>query len=431
MSKRFIALGCLQQVLEEKRSLTETLSALSAVHFPTSGGEGPFISALCYGVLRWYWQLQFIARQLLQKPLKEKDEDLHLLILMGLFELIHLNTPPHAATSETVEVCLELKKAWGKNLVNAVLRNFLRSKESLLKACQDSISATFSHPAWLSKLIQKNWPEDADAILIANNQQAPMSLRVNQNQIDEAKYLLKLQETGITARQHPVIGITLEKPCDVYTLPDFLTGAVSIQDPSAQLAATFLQPQHQETILDACAAPGGKTTHLLELAPDCKLTAIEIDKDRMAKVVDNLQRLNLSAKLIHADVNQLETWWDQQAFDKILCDAPCSASGVIRRHPDIKHLRQREDIANLAEQQLALLKNLWQTLKVDGKLLYCTCSVFKDENDLVIEHFLLSEKNVKVIPIEHTVGRNTVYGKQILPGEHGMDGFYYCLLTKL
>lgn len=426
MSKRLIALKCLQEVLAEGSSLTDVLNIPSDKKTSDHG----FFAALCYGVLRWYWQLDTIARQLLQKPLKEKDEDIHLLILMGLFELIHLSTPAHAATSETVQVCLELKKEWAKNLVNAILRNFLRSKEVLLKSCEESLTATHNHPAWISKLIQKNWPEDFDSILTANNQQAPMTLRVNSQKMDDATYLEKLTQAEIAAVKHPVIGIVLKKPCDVETLPGFSEGMVSVQDPSAQLAALLLQPQNDDAILDACAAPGGKTTHLLELAPQCKLTAVEIDKPRLAKIFDNLHRSKMTANLIHADANLLDSWWNQIPFDKILCDAPCSASGVIRRHPDIKHLRQKDDIAQLADQQFTLLNNLWQTLKIGGTLLYCTCSVFKEENDQVIERFLSFDKHAKVSAIEKELGHNTDYGKQILPGENGMDGFYYCLLMK-
>ena len=427
MSKRFLALKCLQEVLDEGSSLTDVLNVPSDKKTSDHG----FIAAICYGVLRYYWQLDTIARQLLQKPLKEKDEDIHLLILMGLFELIHLSTPPHAATSETVQVCVELKKEWGKNLVNAILRNFLRSKESLLTSCETSLTATFNHPAWLGKLIQKNWPEEYENILTANNQQAPMTLRINHQQIDDTAYLEKLTQTGIAATKHSIIGITLEKPCDVDILPDFAEGAASVQDPSAQLAATLLQPKDNDIILDACAAPGGKTTHIIELAPHCKLTAVEIDKPRIAKIFDNLQRLKMTANVIHADANLVNTWWNNIPFDKILCDAPCSASGVIRRHPDIKHLRQKEDIATLAKQQFTLLNNLWKTLKIGGTLLYCTCSLFKEENDQVIARFLSLEKNAKVVDIEKNIGRNTTHGKQILPGENGMDGFYYCLLMKI
>lgn len=427
MSKRFLALQCLQEVLEEGCSLTDVL----AVSEDKKTSDHSFIAALCYGVLRHYWQLAFIARQLLQKPLKEKDEDIHILILMGLFELIYLSTPPHAATSETVEVCAELKKEWGKKLVNAILRNFLRSKEPLLRSCDDNLSASFNHPAWMSKLIQRTWPEDFERILTANNQQAPMSLRVNCQKTDEATYLTALTEAGIAAHKHPAAGITLDKPCDIDALPHFAEGWVSVQDPSAQLAAILLNPQDNELILDACAAPGGKTTHLLELVPQSKLTAVEIDKPRISKITDNLARAQMTATVIQADANLLETWWDKIPFDKILCDAPCSASGVIRRHPDIKHLRQKDDIAALATQQLTLLKNLWQTLKVGGRLLYCTCSIFKEENDEVIASFLSQESSAHVITIDKAMGQASEHGRQVLPGTEGMDGFYYCLLHKL
>lgn len=417
MSKRFTALKCLQAVLNNGQSLTNVLSKL-----PEKQAEKPYIKSLCYGVLRYYWQCDFIASKLLTKPLKKKDSDIHLLLLMGLFELIYSNTADHAATSETVKTCLELKKQWAKQLVNAILRKFLREKDKYLKICNGRPEALYNHPQWLMDKIQKDWPKNFVNILSANNQQAPMHLRINKQ---------KTPPPELQANKHPIIGLTLSTPCDVNSLPGFLDGAISVQDPSAQLAATLLTPKDNETILDACAAPGGKTMHLLELAPACNVTAIDIDKQRLKKITENVNRIQATLTLRQADAADISTWWSPETpFDKILCDAPCSASGVIRRHPDIKHLRQPTDIATLATTQLHLLTQLWKTLKPGGQLLYCTCSIFNAENDAVIQAFLNTHDAAAPIQLDLKVGRQTALGWQILPGEEDMDGFYYCLLQK-
>lgn len=421
--------------------------------------EASLIKAFCYGVTRHYDQLNFIANQLLKKPFKEKDQDIQMLILIGLLQLIHLRTPDHAAISETVSATKALKKPWAKNVVNAVLRNFQRQKEKLLTSCEKNNVANYSHPRWLIEKIKNAYPENWQAILENNNQQAPMTLRVNLQMTSREKYLatviqqldhgagaafenpidsaIKLQgdtEGGANfveeTDQLPKTAIILKKPIPATDLPNFNKGHCSVQDAAAQLAATLLNIKPNQSILDACAAPGGKATHILEVEPTTHLTAIDCDQDRVKKIHENLQRLNQQATVICDDVINTKSWWDKKSFDCILLDAPCSATGVIRRHPDIKLLRRESDIKQLAQTQLNMLNVLWPLLKKEGLLLYATCSILPEENDKVIETFLQQEKSAKEIAINANWGSPKKHGRQILPAENFMDGFYYCLLQK-
>lgn len=418
---RAMTVDLLKQVLIHKKSLNDILPTLSD-DLP----ERNLIQAICYGVLRFYWQCDFILKQLTAKPIKDKD--IHLLLLIGIYQLKYLNIPPHAATSETVAACQSFKKTWAKGLTNAVLRNYLRQKEALDKLAEEN--TPWDHPVWLVDRIRAAWPNDWQMILKANNQQAPMTLRVNHQRYSDQAYLTLCSEQHLEAHIHPVAGIMLKHPTSVFKLPGFDVGSASVQDASAQLAATLLEPKNDHAILDACAAPGGKTGHLLELAPKAHLTAIDIEAKRLEKIKQNLSRLNAHATLLCADASKTNTWANDQTFDRILCDAPCSATGVIRRHPDIKHLRKPEDIAALANQQGRLLTALWPLLKSQGILLYCTCSILPEENDKVIAAFLEKETHAVYQPIDAEWGRATQFGRQILPGENNMDGFYYCCLKK-
>ena len=419
MSLRFSALTILQQCILQQQSLANRFIK-----------QEPYCQTLVYGVCRYFWQLDAIAQSLLRKPLKDKDSDIYFLVLIGLFELLHSQTAEHAIIDECVKVCDECKKTWAKNMVNAVLRHCSRDKDKALSCIGQSAAATYSHPNWIIKMIEQDWPQQAQQILSANNQQAPMHLRINQQQTTLTDYLQQCKQQSIAAQRHPIAGISLQQPCAVSQLPHFKQGYCSVQDPSAQLATLILDPQDHERILDACAAPGGKTCHILESTTECDCVALEINKQRAEKIVDNVERLQKQVTIMIADAADIDSWWDDKCFDRILCDAPCSASGVIRRHPDIKHLRKKKDIAALAAQQLQLLSALWTTLKTQGRCLYCTCSVFKNENDAVITNFLAKHSNAKVLPLSLTVGRATDHGWQILPGEEDMDGFYYCLLEK-
>lgn len=420
MNVRIHASLALQKIILQQQSLTVIVDDLPTQH-------KAYCQTLIYGVCRWFWQCDSITQQVLNKPFKDKDQDVYFLLLIAIFEIFHLATADYAIVDESVKCCNIIKKSWAKTVLNAVLRQCLLKKEALLKKCQQKEVSHYSHPNWLVKAIKKDWPKQYDAILTANNHQAAMHLRVNVLKTRQDDYLALL---GNNANAHPVLGITLTKACDITDLEKFAEGYCSVQDPSAQQAALLLQPQQHDRILDACAAPGGKTGHLHELAPQADITAIELKSARATKISENAQRLGFQPKLIIADAAELTSWWNGQAFTKILCDAPCSASGVIRRHPDIKHLRKKKDIQQLAKQQLKLLQQLWQTLAPGGALLYCTCSIFNAENDAVIEEFLTTHQAKKTL-LNLPVGQATQYGWQILPGEQGMDGFYYCLLEKL
>lgn len=410
-------------------------SSLSKINFSTVE-DGSFVQQLCYGVMRWHEQLSAILNQLLKKPLKEKDQDIEALLLIGLFQLIHLQTPAHAALHATVEAAKELKKPWAVSFINGVLRNFDREQQLYLDQIQELETACYSHPQWLLGKIKKFWPEHWQDILAANNIHPPMILRVNQQKISAEKYLALLVENDIPAElsKFSQAAIFLTSPCPVTALPGFNDGLVSVQDTAAQLAAELLELSPGQTILDACAAPGGKTAHILECEPNIKqLIALDIDELRLTKIKDTLERLKINEKveLICADASAANVWWNSELFDRILLDAPCSATGVIRRHPDIKYLRQPEDITALAEKQTALLNNLWPLLKPGGILLYATCSVLPQENNKIIREFLANHADAEEIKIQADWGIELDHGRQILSGQENMDGFYYAKIRKL
>ncbi len=428
MNIRALASNIIGQVVQGA-SLT---AALAQVQLKDPRDQA-LLQAICYGVCRWYFRLDAILKLLLEKPLKEKDHDIHCLMLVGLYQLIDMRIPAHAAVAETVAATKQLKKIWAKGLVNAVLRQYQRQTHDINKKIQATHQGVYAHPQWMIDMIAQDWPHDWQDILMANNQHPPFSLRVNQrNQLRDA-YLEKLNQEKIEAYSIPETsaGVQLKEPLDVQQLPGFMHGDVSVQDGAAQLAAELLGALEKENILDACAAPGGKTTHILELTPQLnKLIAIDRDETRINSIKENLQRLNLSAEVVCADACAQETWWDGTLFDRILLDAPCSASGVIRRHPDIKLLRREEDILALTEKQQQLLNSLWAMLKPGGLLVYVTCSVFLRENTRVLESFLASTANVKEEKIKMSWGKECPIGRQILTGMHGMDGFYFACLRK-
>ncbi|MDP2904369.1 MAG: 16S rRNA (cytosine(967)-C(5))-methyltransferase RsmB [Methylovulum sp.] len=428
MNTRLIAARVLTQVLQNGQSLTTALE--NALQTVESGKDQAFIQALCYGVCRHYHRLDFILNELLDKPLK--DINIKALALVGVYQLNFMRVKPHAAVSETVFAAR--KKPWAKSLVNALLRSYLREREMLeLKADQIASAAT-SHPDWLIQLITQDWPEQAQAILLENNRQPPMALRVNLAKTDTAQYLQKLSGQGLVATTVDFCGsaLILDKPVAVGLLPGFAEGWVSVQDTAAQLAAGLLDAQAGQRVLDVCAAPGGKTAHLLEQQPLLKeLVAVDNDASRMQRVNENLQRLQLSATLIVGDGANPGDWWDGQQFDRILLDAPCSALGVIRRHPDIKLLRRAEDIEPLQRLQSNILAAIWPLLASGGLLVYATCSILKQENELQIQTFLAQHPDAVEHPISANWGTAGNIGRQILTGDFAMDGFYYARLRKL
>jgi 16S rRNA (cytosine967-C5)-methyltransferase len=427
VNSRLIAARVLSRVLQDGQSLTAALD--SVVPTVESVKDKAFIQALCYGVCRYYHRLDFILNQLLDKPLK--DIDVKLLILIGLYQLQFMRVKSHAAVSETVAAAR--KKPWAKALVNAVLRNYLREQGRLEQQADQEPSAAFSHPLWLIDKIQQDWPQQAPQLFLENNRQPPMVLRVNLARISRENYLNQLAERGISAV--PVdfcpSALMLDKPVPVDLLPGFDQGLVSVQDTAAQLAAQLLDVQPGHRVLDVCAAPGGKAAHILESQPQLKeLVAVDIDASRMQRVSDNLQRLKLEAGLLVGDAANPEAWWDGQPFERILLDAPCSALGVIRRHPDIKLLRWAEDIAQLQSLQKNILGAIWPLLAPGGMLLYATCSVLKQENERQIDAFLAEHRDAAQLPIEAGWGSAREFGRQIFTGESAMDGFYYARIIK-
>lgn len=429
---RGIAAQIITEVIIHHKSLTAALT--QSVDHLLSEKELGLLKELCFGTLRWYHRLNSLAQQFIKIPLKQKDQDIYSLILLGLYQLLFLRIPPHAAVSETVAAAYALKKPWAAKLINGVLRQYQRDAEAITLFIEQNPVARYSHPAWFIEAIQTAWPDDWNKILDANNERPPQSCRINARHYTREDYLQLLEKHAIEATpiEFTGNGIIVNNPCDVHQLPQFSSGAISIQDGAAQLAAQLLAVKPGDYVLDACAAPGGKTIHLLEMQPQLeKLIAIDIDEQRMHHVQENLSRAQLSAELIVADAAQPHTWWNGKLFDRILCDAPCSATGVIRRHPDIKTLRRETDIAQLIEQQWQLLNALWPLLKTGGILLYSTCSVLPVENSDLLARFLSSHTDAHEEIINEPWGIKQTIGRQILCGMHNMDGFYYAKLIKI
>ncbi len=418
----------ISDILSKGRSLSDTLpDELNKLKDPR---DRALLQAMTFGVCRWYFRLDAIAKKLLAKPLKEKDQDVYALILVGLYQLMDMRIPEYAAVTETVAAANVLKKRWAKNLVNAVLRQYQR--EAATRTENFSDVALYSHPDWFIEKTKKDYPDGWQKILEENNQHPPFSLRVNLKKNSREEYCKKLMEKKINAKLIPDVGtgIILENPVDVQMLPGFAAGDVSVQDGAAQLTADLLLLEPSQRVLDACAAPGGKTTHILESQSDIECVAVDKDPKRVQSIHENLSRLQLSATCLTADAAHPTDWWDGKLFDRILLDAPCSASGVIRRHPDIKLLRRATDIPDLAQTQLNLLNALWPLLKENGILLYVTCSIFSEENSSVLKQFLANHKDAREEKIEAIWGQNCEIGKQILPGNQNRDGFYFARLRK-
>ncbi len=428
---RALASEIIHDVIFKKQSLDQAL----ALHLKKNidPRDAALLQEMCYGSLRWYHRINKIVAELLEKPLQPSENIVYALLIIGIYQLLYLRIPEYAAISETVNAIRELDKPYAAPLINGVLRNFLRNKDNILQTLENT---QYSHPAWFIKALQKSWPEYWQEILIANNARPPMSIRININKISREKYLQLLTEQNIAAHldNHTKTGVTLEKPVDVNNLPNFKEGFIYIQDTASQLAAELLEIAPNQRILDACAAPGGKLTHILESESNLQeIVALELDAKRMEKIQENLARLGLekNVKLICGDASNPTEWWDGKKFDRILLDAPCSATGVIRRHPDIKILRTKDDIAALQKQQLQILESLWSLLKVNGMLLYATCSIFSEENANVVEQFLDKNKNAQEKLITENWGVPTKFGRQIITGRENMDGFYYAKLIKI
>lgn len=434
MNSRKIANEILTQVIQNHCSLNEVFSDLLPADLDSK--DVGFIKECCYGVLRWYHQLSCIKSILLNAPLREKDADIDHLILLGLFQLLYTNVPDHAAVSETVSVSKVLKKEWAAGLINKCLRRFIREKEKILSSLNENPEGYFSHPKWFIDKIKEAWPDYWKDILEANNKKPPLWLRINIQKTTSEDYLNLLKENNINAfcSDYLSTGILFPTPLPVNHIPKFSEGYVSVQDIAGQFAANLLDLKKDQRVLDACAAPGSKTSHILELQPQLsKLVIVDRDAKRLPMVKENISRLELDHKniqLVLADTTHTTQWWDGVAFDRILLDPPCSSTGVIRRHPDIKLLKQEKDIDQLSQVQMQLLTTLWKLLKKNGKLLYSTCSVLPEENEQVISNFLAHTEDAKVEKINLPIGIPGKFGVQLFPKEEGPDGFYYALLMK-
>lgn len=421
---RALAAQTIEKVVEQGQSLSNVLPAAQKTLVDK---DSALLQELCYGVLRTLPQLEWIINQLMARPMTGKQRSIHFLIMVGLYQLMFTRIPAHAALAETVEGAIALKRPQLKGLINGVLRQFQRKQEELMKAMNEG-DQKHLHPKWLLERLKRAWPEQWPGIVDANNLRPPMWLRVNRQHHSRDAWLELLKAEGKSAEPHPTHpdALRLESPCAVSQLPGFDRGWVTVQDASAQGCVALLSPQDNDTVLDLCAAPGGKTTHILEAAPQAKVMAVDIDAQRLARISENLQRLNMSAEVKLGDGCTPEKWCGDVQFDRILLDAPCSATGVIRRHPDIKWLRRDRDISELATLQQQILEAIWPYLKPGGTLLYATCSILPEENHLQIAAFLQRHDDAQL----QDTGSSEKPGLQVFPDPQGGDGFYYAKLLK-
>jgi 16S rRNA (cytosine967-C5)-methyltransferase len=397
--------------------------------------EFSLIQESSYGCCRWYFALETLLGQLLNKPLKKQDLDIKCLMICALYQLRELEVAEYAVINESVSAVQIFKKPWAKGLVNAVLRGYQRKKDELEKALTASQpNGGLAFPKWLDSEISRQWPEQALSVFHNSNQRPPMTLRVNLTRNSREQYLESLAQAGVgaTAGDLTDSALYLDNPAPVTDLPGFAEGLVSVQDEASQLVPNLLRLEPGQHVLDACAAPGGKSSHMLESEGSLtRLTSIDISQSKLDRIRENLERLGLESNLVAADAGELEVWWDGTHFDRILLDAPCSATGVIRRHPDIKLLRRPDQVKSLAKIQSSLLTKLWTCLKPGGLLLYTTCSLLRQENEETIRRFLDSTDSAKYEAIAADWGVECAFGRQLLPGtSSGPDGFFYAVLRK-
>ncbi len=411
---RLRALHILQRITEKQKNIQECLTA----------EDTPFVYQLTYGTLRHYFSLCSMVNHALKQPLSKSDHDLYLVLLLGMYQLKYLDVPEYAVLKETVDIADKIKKSWAKKLINAILRRYLREKEVFEKQIFLTEQSQYDHPQWFIERIKNAYPEQWQAILLANNERAPLSLRVNRLKISRDDYLQQLDTHAIQAQKLESLsdGIVLEQATDVHNLPGFKEGWFSVQDAASQAVVEYLDLKPGQRVLDACAAPGGKTCHILEKEPNLvELVALDNAPARIKKITENLERLQLKATLVCGDAADPKQWWDKKPFDRILLDAPCSATGVIRRHPDIKLLRTTEEITKATQIQKKILAALWPLLKKKGVLVYTTCSIFPEENQEQIEQFLQNHADAQLITL-----------KQLIPGnEENVDGFFYSVIRKI
>ncbi|MDG1905820.1 MAG: 16S rRNA (cytosine(967)-C(5))-methyltransferase RsmB [Arenicella sp.] len=433
---RLIAARCCLQIIDKGRSLDRVLSELTQSDDKTqlSPADRSFVKELVFGVCRWHGHLEHLSTQLLSKPLRTKDRDIHYLLLVGLYQLQHISTADHAAVAETVNGAKKAKKVWAVKLLNACLRRFQRDDADKTLDVNSQDLHQLTHPQWLVKRLKADWPDHWPAVLQANDERPAMCLRVNTTRVSRADYLQRLNAFEIDAIADPMseAGIILETAKPVTALPGFENGDCSVQDTAAQLAVQLLAPAPHQRILDACSAPGGKLAHILELTQGLAIVdAMDIESTRVESIKDTLERLQLTANVASADASDSSTWpFADGQYDKILIDAPCSGTGVIRRHPDIRHHRRVQDIEALQPLQAAIMNACWDALKPGGQLLYATCSVLNAENEQQASAFLQRHKTAAAVRLEHPCAFALEIGVQTLPGVHPMDGFYYAMFEK-
>ena len=426
---RWMAVKTLLLVLRNGRSLDAAIETILSDYPEIDVRDLPLYQELARGSCRWFLALRGLIIPYLRKPFKAKDLDIEIVLIVGLYQVLMMRIDDHAAVNESVKLVQRQKKNWAKGVVNGVLRQIIR----------DGIGSTpglhlNSYPDSIQEKLIHDWPQNYIEIAEAGNNRAPLTLRVDLHANSARAIIEKLREQGINAFQHEIVNtaITLENPCDVTKLEVFSAGLVSVQDASAQLAANILDCDSGMRVLDACAAPGGKTAHLLQSGGDLDMVALDKDASRLERVGQNLTRIGRKAQLICGDAEHPAVWHDGDKFDRVLADVPCSGSGVIRRHPDIKLLRRDSDISQLVARQRNILSALWSLLKPGGLLLYSTCSIFKDENERQIEWFVEKHNNAKEKLLESVEwGQKCSFGRQVLPGEHNMDGFFYACLQKM
>ena len=404
------------------RSLTPTLEELLAAHDMLSLGDRGAIWDLSHGTLRFLGTIEALLGLMLRKPVTEPG--LHALLSVAIYQLEFTRAAPYAVVSQAVDACVVSGWPWAKGMVNAILRRYQRERDSLLATARAEPRGRLSYPDWWTERICREYPAEADAILQAGNTRPGMGLRVNRRRAAVEDVLDALASEGLSSQRTGETSIVLDRIVPVTRLPGFTEGRLAVQDTGAQWAASFLDLASGQRVLDACAAPGGKAAHILETA-DVDLIAIDNDNARLGRIRQNLDRLGLNADVLLADVSRPGEWWDGRLFDRILADVPCTASGVVRRHPDIKWLRRQSDIASLASQAAAILDALWRMLAPGGKLLFVTCSVFQEENRAQIDNFVRRHADARMLRLP---GIDTV-DLQLMP-DAVHDGFYYALLGR-
>ncbi|WP_266159501.1 16S rRNA (cytosine(967)-C(5))-methyltransferase RsmB [Dyella silvatica] len=426
---RALAAQALAEIALRGASLREVMER----HAPklADSRDRALLMALLSDGSRWWLRFDAALDRLLEHPLRQKEPAVHALLVLGLVQLEILQLPDYAAVAATVQATRALQRPRMAGLVNAVLRRWQRERVALLAALDAKPQTRHAHPAWLAKAMAHDWPDQADAVMAANNREPPLMLRVNRRRSERQTLIERLQAAGYEAQAHSWLadGVVLPHSSDVTRMPGFAEGHFAVQDGAAQIAADLADVQPGQRVLDACAAPGGKACHLLERA-DIALTALEFDPLRAQRIQQNLDRLGLSADVTIGDAGAPADWWDGQPFDRILIDAPCSATGVLRRRPDVRLHRRDSDTAALAAQQRRILSALWPTLAVGGQLVYITCSLLRAENESIVGEWLATQSHAQALTFTLPAGQAAAVGWQVLPGDGDLDGMYYAVVEK-